>query len=537
MAKPVTFSRLLFWLPCLWLAVVPAYGLELVLNGSAAYQQLTRTYYLAGLWLPQTSNDPAYIQSPSTAKRMQLVVDINRWTPRKWASQWQNNIAINNDLASARPELQQALMTFTQFPRDELQKGDEILVEFSPGANTRVLLNGDPVIESPGTDLFNFLLNTWIGKLPPSREFRHQILNQSDAALAQQLTAHQVPAVRRGLYPRWLTAEQNAAAIREAAIQAQQQAEQQAQADARAEQQQRQQQARAEEQARQQEAQRQQEEAARIAAARSAAEKAAAERAAALRAAQAAAVKAQASKLSGSTSNALGARKSAAVLAEEQRYYLDLLQWNLQRRTAADVKYPPWAKQFGQQGLAQLDFSLSRKGEITNIQVRDEQVADLLTGELERALTSAAKAVDLPAELNGDSWPLSVSYLFSLSGEAQPTLAMPQPPASLKSKTLGKAEQEKQLQQYRQARIDAISAKVEYPPAARILRKQGPVVVDVDVQRDGSVSAVRLSKASAHRELNDALQEAVKKAQPFPPLPEGTSVRQLTITVLYTFRL
>lgn len=544
MATPVTIIRPLFWFLLLTLSSLPARSADLMLNGSAVYQQLTRDFYLAGLYLPKASDDPSYILASSTAKRMQLVVTINRWSPRKWAGQWQNNISINNDIASASPSLQNALMEFTQFPRDDLSEGDEIIIDYQPAGNTRVLLNGDLVLETPGTDLFNFLLNTWIGKLPPSREFRHQILTQADETVRLKLSRHQVRGDRKGIYAGWIASERAAAERIRLAEQARAQAKAQAIADEQKRQQQEQLHARQEAEARAQEeehkraeAEKQRAEEARLAAARNEAEKQAAERAKALRAAQAAAASAQAKELVGSTSNALGERKTAAVLAGEQRYFLELLQWQLQRLTTAEVSYPAWARQFGKEGLAQVDFRLTRERKISDLQVRNEQTPDLLTAELERALAAAAPQVEIPPELNGSEWPLSVSYLFDLQGQAQAQKAMPEAPASLKTGPLPPAEQEAARQEYRDLVASAVNARVEYPAAARILKKQDTVQLELDIQADGSVADVRQPKPSPHRELNDALRDAVQKAQPFPPLPDGLPDKVLTVIITHEFRL
>src|SRR5690554_8172845 len=68
--------------------------------------------------------------------------------------------------------------SFTSFPRSDIKAGDEIVIDYQPGGNSRILLNNDLVVEASGTTLFNYLVNTWIGKLPPTREFRNQILGQ-----------------------------------------------------------------------------------------------------------------------------------------------------------------------------------------------------------------------------------------------------------------------------------------------------------------------------------------------------------------------
>ena len=178
---------------------------DLVLNGAAVFSQLSRDYYLGGLWLPQRSSSPDYITSADTARRMQLVVLAEHWSPRNWSRLWQNNIFINNESGSLPADVQQGLMRFTRLLRDDLKQGDEIRIEYQPAGNTRVLLNREIVAASPGPALFNALLNTWIGQRPPSREFRRHILGEGDSAARQRyfqrLYNHPVPLSRLSLFP------------------------------------------------------------------------------------------------------------------------------------------------------------------------------------------------------------------------------------------------------------------------------------------------------------------------------------------------
>src|SRR5690554_2030569 len=90
---------------------------SLVLNGSAVYSDLNRYFYLGGLYLPSKNDNPDYMASVSTTKRMQIVVLVSSWSPRRWSQIWQNNIANNNDSFSANESVQQALMTVTSFRR------------------------------------------------------------------------------------------------------------------------------------------------------------------------------------------------------------------------------------------------------------------------------------------------------------------------------------------------------------------------------------------------------------------------------------
>lgn len=490
---------------------------SLTLNGSAHYYQLTRDYYLGGLYLPKASNDINYIHAASTNKKMQIIINIPNWTPRRWAQIWQNNIAINNDSLGSNPQVQQALMEFTNFPKAELKAGDEIVIDYQVNGNSRVLFNNEVVFEVPGTEFFNYMVNTWIGKLPPTREFRQAILGETniDANNQNALLSHR-PA-RLGLWSNWLAQEEQARQAAEAAKLAEQRRRQQ---EAEAERK------RVAEAARRAEQARLEEERARIAAA-------------------AAAQKAQAQSKPKAQQKAVAKSKPAApkddnnalkTIAAEQRYYLDMLQWQLQRKVESLVSYPAWAKQFGQEGTVVIDFRLNKQGELSDIQARNEQVSDLLTNEVIRAAKNAAESTVISEHLAGDSWLLNVRYQFSLQPTAQAELAMPEAPASLKKNT-APASSKQLAENYIAEEQARIVENVVYPPAAKMLKKQDQVSATVVLNKAGTVVSIEDNKTSRHRELNQALKDAIKKSEPFPPFPLGVKEEQLSIQVEYDFKL
>ena len=563
MLRPAAFSAV--WLiPLLvLLSTAHARAQEPVLNGSAVYQQLTRDYYLAGLWLPQPSSDPDYIYDASTSRTMQIVVIAERWSPRKWTAQWQNNIAINNDLNALTEDTRTALATFTSLLKEDLRSGDEIRIEYTPGESiseggtqgegtqgtgTRVLLNRETAVQTSDAGLFNLLLNTWIGKLPPSREFRQQILGMGETTLRQQhfsqLFNHPLPAERLSLFSTWQAAEkarqqaeerqrqQQLAAARALELQ-RQQAEQRAQEQRLREQQEQQEEAARVKQQQEEERQRQE----KIQAATDEAERIVLQRDNELRNAQLYAAADQAKTLVGKTSNALGERKTAITLTREQSYYLQLLQWQLQRATAEEVVYPGWARQFSQQGLAQLDFTLQRDQQITNLRVRDSRVGTLLTQELERALKKTVATTPVPEALAGEQWPLTVYYRFTLDNQPQQEEPAPQPPSSIKAAPLNEEQQAQQMEAYQAEQREKILAAIQYPQAARILKKQGPVSAQLTITQDGALQSAEIIRPSPHRELNDALLQAIRDSAPFASFPAGVTIREQPFELTYEFRL
>jgi hypothetical protein len=145
------------------------------LNGLASYNNLTKHYYLAALYLPQLESDEKKVLSLNQHKQMKLLVTAHQWSPRIWSKQWRNNIAINNDIPSG--VLQKKLDEFTNALKGDLLAGDLILVNYEPVTGTQIFINQQLILASNDMALFNTLLTTWIGNLPPSRNFKHRILS------------------------------------------------------------------------------------------------------------------------------------------------------------------------------------------------------------------------------------------------------------------------------------------------------------------------------------------------------------------------
>lgn len=500
---------------------------ELVLNGSATFSQLTRDYYIAGLYLSQPSDSPDTILASQANQEMRLLIRA-RWTPRKWRKMWQANISINNATLPNNPASREALMAFIDLPETPLQQDDMVRIQVSAGG-TRVYLNNELAIRAPSRDLFGYLLNTWIGKLPPSREFRSQILGQgNDPILAQQLNTHQVPADRKQLISGWQQQKrERLQAAKAARLAEQQRLEQEAQEQQRQEQQRLQQQQ--EEQRRQQQAERKQ---------RLAAEKQRKAQQQKLSRQQLAEQKKQQQQRAAQQR----AAKQQQQLAEQQSYYQQLYGWQLQQALEQEVRYPPWARQFQQQGSVSQTVTLSSGGEITAMQsaaVVDGET-ELLNEELKRAIRAVSSKVQPPKGLKNAPWQYTLKYRFSLSDSPQPASARPDMPASLAQQAKQAAAVRKQqasqmtVEMYQQQVRDKVAAAVEYPKAAVVLKKQGQVSYLLTLDGNGKISTLEKQTSSRHHELNIALKKAIEHSAPFGTVPGGQTTE---LTISHDFKL
>ena len=159
------------------LLLTPVFSLagSLQLNGVATFEQLRKEYYIGALYLAAPAHDASAVNSQGGSKRMTLHITAERWSPMQFAQHWNQMILINNGSATLNANVMDVL-NFTSIPKGDLINGDELAVELT-AAGTVVSLNGTTVVHTASANLFNMLINTWIGARPPSTEFKRDILN------------------------------------------------------------------------------------------------------------------------------------------------------------------------------------------------------------------------------------------------------------------------------------------------------------------------------------------------------------------------
>lgn len=373
----------------------------LVLSGAAYYRHLGQEYYLAALYLPEKSSSPELIFSARTIKRMRLIVNIDSWSPRMWGRDWQDNFSINNSVLSVSAATKSALLRFAEFPRADLQRGDELLIDYEVDGTTSVRLNGDLVLSESGDELFNTLLEIWIGKLPPSREFKQQILTGNHAA-AMELAGSPIGwgtgAGRVHVYAGWMRQEELQRQAAEAAKAAELAKHEQVRLE-------------------------------RIRLTQERAEKEQQEQA---RLAQLVKVQAASEKTELENNISVAAQmKSPAVLATEQFYYLQVLQRQVQQAVVNEIRVPDGVDVFSLQSMVRCEFYLTRQHEVVRINIPETGAPGILIKEIQRAIRAAASKPKIPGGLEGRLWPVVIEYDFSRDKYAQKMLAPPRLPESL----------------------------------------------------------------------------------------------------------
>lgn len=472
---------------------------SLELNGIGSYKQLQKEFYIGALYLTQTSTDPNAIRASDSNKRMTLKVTTKRWSSRRWQLQWQNDIAINNAFDND-PELINQLMFFTGFLADKLITGDEIIIDYIASSGTIITINGVIIIETKSAKLFNSLLNVWIGKLPPSGEFKTHILG-TDKSIQQDLLNryNQVnySYSRSTVISSWIQARKDA-----------QLAEQ-----------------------RKQEAVKQKE----------------------IKALEKANLKKQTKtyippktltkkkeltkkkKISSVTAKPSD-QKSKQDIAAENQYYLDLYHWELTREVRELVEYPEWAKRFGQKGTVELAFDVDRNAEVSNIHGNNSGTSPLLVSELESAILKTVPFILPPDALLGNSWSMSIEYTFDPKSDQQRPLKKPQKPTSLISTdNISRADYKATLSKYIDEVTNIITDKIEYPVWAQKLNQKGKVVFAVDIKKDGAIE-IHEQTLTRHQILNQEVRNAIETSAPLPPIPEALNLNRTQVIIEYHFK-
>ena len=176
---------------------------ELQLNGSAIYQDLGKQQFVAALFVENLSNNANSIQLQQSPKRMEVRI-INVYSKRRWLNLWMQSISINNDRESFSGSAQEVI-DIMRAPRSAPKKGDVIEYLFDPDQGTSVRFNGTELIANYPPQVFNILLRTWIGPIPPSTAFKDQLLGNSiDMDAEELLTDIQPQSSRIALAASWM---------------------------------------------------------------------------------------------------------------------------------------------------------------------------------------------------------------------------------------------------------------------------------------------------------------------------------------------
>ena len=171
---------------------------ELSLKGSAIYKDLGKQQFVAGLFVDTIQDSASTIQLEDSPKRMEVRM-LNNYSKRRWLNLWMQSISINNDRESFSGSAQEVI-DIMQAPKSAPHKGDIIEYIYHPEQGTSMRFNGTELVSNYPKNVFNILLRTWIGPIPPSTTFKDQLLGletADEAVEAEELLRSVTPTSSR----------------------------------------------------------------------------------------------------------------------------------------------------------------------------------------------------------------------------------------------------------------------------------------------------------------------------------------------------
>jgi protein TonB len=158
---------------------------DLILNGSSIYSDLGKDQFAAALYLETPQKNPGSVHSMEGERRMEVRI-LNNYSKRRWFNLWMQSISINNSRETFSKSAQD-LITLMQAAKSAPQKGDFIEYLSSSDQGTSMRFNGTELVADLPVEIFGLLLNTWIGAIPPSTNFKQEILGNQRHPEAMQL--------------------------------------------------------------------------------------------------------------------------------------------------------------------------------------------------------------------------------------------------------------------------------------------------------------------------------------------------------------
>ena len=352
---------------------------KLEIKGSATYHALGKDYYIASLYVTDSSQDALALLADNQRQQMKIKVIAKRWSARKWKAQWQNNIVINNDV-NTDPNLAQAIVDFTELPKSSLLASDEVIIDYIPSEGTRVYFNTHEVITTADIKLYSYLVNTWLGKFSLNRVFREKIAGASvpehDLLVKGNETLTQTRIDEVGA---WFISKEEKRRVERA-----------------------------------------QELAKKRALAQKKSDKAAKQKEMLLAEQKNAEPK---SKVITKPK-----RRGLQYQMDMQDYYQQSYLWQLQSKVNERVAYPEWTEALPESALVEVSFATDLTGNFLNFVNKTPDVSSVLVQEVVSSTLLALKESQRPPKLEGNRWSFTIRYLFDPSLKKVTALAKPQEP-------------------------------------------------------------------------------------------------------------
>ena len=151
-------------------------GPELVLNGAGVRTRVFFRVYVGALYLQQKKTAAEAVLADGGAKRvaMHMLRDLAAEQLFSALSDGLTNNHAPGELAKLEPQVKQLEGIFNAVKA--AKTGDTIVLDYLPGAGTRVVVNGETRGAIPGEDFNRALLRIWLGEQPADAALKKAML-------------------------------------------------------------------------------------------------------------------------------------------------------------------------------------------------------------------------------------------------------------------------------------------------------------------------------------------------------------------------
>ena len=152
-------------------------GAALQLNGAGVRTRAIFKVYVAGLYVPAKSSEPAALLAQKGPRRMALTM-LRNLDADSFAGALNDGLKNNHSeaqLAGFKPQIDALNAALKAV--DEVKKGDVVNIEFTPETGTRITVNGQPKGAAiPGEDFYSAVLRIWLGDKPADADLKKGLL-------------------------------------------------------------------------------------------------------------------------------------------------------------------------------------------------------------------------------------------------------------------------------------------------------------------------------------------------------------------------
>jgi len=146
----------------------------LVLNGLGLRTKYMVKVYVAGLYLPQKSSDPAAIIKADQPK--QIVMHFLHG-----ASKSQMSDAFSESFSDNTPDAKKTMQVDIDRllgALEPVKEGDQMVFNYAPDTGTTLAINGKDKVTIAGPAFGQMLFSVWLGPKPPNAGLKKGILGQ-----------------------------------------------------------------------------------------------------------------------------------------------------------------------------------------------------------------------------------------------------------------------------------------------------------------------------------------------------------------------